>query len=127
MMDSSSPLEASTLIEEAPADAAPARDATSSDAVGAADVSIIPEASSGSDSGRSSSALAATPPMGWNSWNHFAGNISQTVLEQTADALVSTGMQAAGYQYLNIDDTWASSTRDSSGNLVANPSKFRVE
>ncbi|MDS0134733.1 alpha-galactosidase, partial [Amycolatopsis sp. 505] len=46
------------------------------------------------------------PPMGWNSWNSFAGAIDHTVIEQQADALVSSGMKDAGYEYVNIDDGW---------------------
>ena len=40
--------------------------------------------------------LAATPPMGWNSWNHFAGRVSDADVRAAADALVSTGMRDAG-------------------------------
>jgi len=50
--------------------------------------------------------LAATPPMGWNSWNHFAERVDDETIRATADALVSTGLRDAGYIYLNIDDTW---------------------
>ncbi|XP_057962139.1 alpha-galactosidase-like [Malania oleifera] len=69
-------------------------------------------------------ALALTPPMGWNSWNHFHCNINETIIRQTADALVSTGLAKLGYQYVNIDDCWAESKRDSKGNLVANKITF---
>ncbi|HEX6520297.1 MAG TPA: ricin-type beta-trefoil lectin domain protein [Streptosporangiaceae bacterium] len=68
--------------------------------------------------------LAATPPMGWNDWNAFGCNVSEQLVEQTALAIHNNGMQAADYQYVNIDDCWMSSSRDASGNLVANPSKF---
>jgi alpha-galactosidase len=68
--------------------------------------------------------LALTPPMGWNSWNKFECAVSQTVVEQEADAMVSSGMAAAGYQYINIDDCWEASSRDSNGNLVADPTRF---
>ena len=51
--------------------------------------------------------IAATPPMGWNSWNHFAEKVDDATIRATADALVSTGLRDAGYIYLNIDDTWA--------------------
>ncbi len=54
----------------------------------------------------SDATLAATPPMGWNSWNHFAGRVSDVDVRAAADALVSTGMRDAGYVYVNIDDTW---------------------
>ena len=60
--------------------------------------------------------LAATPPMGWNSWNKFGCNIDEQLIEQTADAMVSSGMRLAGYQYVNIDDCWMAKTRDSDGN-----------
>src|ERR1041385_6058028 len=50
--------------------------------------------------------LASTPPMGWNSWNHFAERVDDMTIRETADALVSTGLRDAGYVYLNIDDTW---------------------
>jgi alpha-galactosidase len=50
--------------------------------------------------------LAHTPPMGWNSWNHFGTGITDAIVRSQADAMVSTGMKAAGYTYLNIDDGW---------------------
>jgi alpha-galactosidase len=64
--------------------------------------------------------LAATPPMGWNSWNHFAGKVTDADVRAAADALVSTGMRDAGYIYVNIDDTWEAKTRDPKGNIRAN-------
>jgi alpha-galactosidase len=68
------------------------------------------------------STLAATPPMGWNSWNHFAEKVNDADVRAAADALVSTGMRDAGYIYVNIDDTWQGQ-RDAQGVLHAN-SKF---
>src|SRR5256886_5426072 len=68
--------------------------------------------------------LARTPPMGWNDWNSFGCNVSGQLVEQTADTIVNSGMKAAGYQYVNIDDCWMSSSRDSSGRLVPDPAKF---
>jgi alpha-galactosidase len=50
--------------------------------------------------------LARTPPMGWNSWNKFAGKVNDTSVREMADAMVSSGMSKAGYIYINIDDTW---------------------
>ena len=50
--------------------------------------------------------LAKTPPMGWNSWNKFAGRIDDKAIREIADAMVSSGMRDAGYVYVNIDDTW---------------------
>ena len=68
--------------------------------------------------------LAPTPPMGWNSWNTFQGNISEKLIRETADAMVSSGMLAAGYRYLVIDDVWEAKERDSQGNLVPDPVRF---
>ncbi|KAL2578282.1 hypothetical protein AAZX31_16G196500 [Glycine max] len=68
--------------------------------------------------------LGATPPMGWNSWNHFHLKINETVIRETADALVSTGLSKLGYTYVNIDDGWGEMTRDVDGNLVAHKTKF---
>jgi alpha-galactosidase len=61
--------------------------------------------------------------MGWNSWNTFQCNMDETLIKAIADAMVSSGMQAVGYQYLNLDDCWMDG-RDSSGNLRWNASKF---
>ncbi len=60
--------------------------------------------------------------MGWNSWNHFAGKVTDADVRAAADALVTSGMRDAGYVYVNIDDTWEAK-RDSHGNIQAN-SKF---
>jgi alpha-galactosidase len=49
---------------------------------------------------------ASTPPMGWNSWNHFAAKIDDATVRAQADAMVSSGLRDAGYRYINIDDTW---------------------
>ena len=62
---------------------------------------------------------AATPPMGWNSWNHFAGKVTDADVRAAADALVSSGMRDAGYVYVNIDDTWQGE-RDANGVIQAN-------
>ena len=78
----------------------------------------------GSAGTAASGALAATPPMGWNSWNKFGGSITDTLVRGIADAMVSTGMQAAGYQFINIDDMWQATSRDSSGNIVPDGTKF---
>jgi alpha-galactosidase len=63
--------------------------------------------------------LAKTPPMGWNSWNHFARRVAEQDVKNAADALVSSGMRDAGYIYINIDDTWEGK-RDATGMLHAN-------
>jgi alpha-galactosidase len=63
--------------------------------------------------------LARTPPMGWNSWNHFRGRVDDATVRSVADAMVTSGMKAAGYVYVNIDDTWESG-RDPSGRMLTN-------
>jgi alpha-galactosidase len=73
-------------------------------------------------SAQSDPTLAATPPMGWNSWNHFAGRVTDADVRAAADALVSSGMRDAGYVYVNIDDTWEGE-RDAQGVIHTN-SKF---
>lgn len=69
--------------------------------------------------------LARTPQMGWNSWNFFACNINETVIKETADALVWTGLAELGYDYVNIDDCWSAALRDSKDQLVPDPKTFR--
>ena len=68
--------------------------------------------------------LAKRPPMGWNSWNTFAENISEQLIFEMADAMVEKGYLAAGYEYLVIDDCWAKMERDENGRLAADPEKF---
>src|ERR1700674_2228363 len=63
--------------------------------------------------------LAKTPPMGWNSWNKFAGRVDDAAVRGMADAMASNGMKEAGYQYINIDDTWEAG-RDAQGNITTN-------
>jgi alpha-galactosidase len=67
--------------------------------------------------------LALTPPMGWNSWNKFACNITEQTVRETADAMVSSGMRDAGYQYVVIDDCWHG-PRDANGFITADAQKF---
>jgi alpha-galactosidase len=66
--------------------------------------------------------MARTPPMGWNSWNHFKAQVDDATVRGVADAIASNGMKDAGYLYVNIDDTWEGA-RDANGNIQAN-SKF---
>jgi alpha-galactosidase len=80
--------------------------------------------------------LALTPPMGFNDWNAFGCNVSQALVEQTALTMHRNGMQAAGYDYVNIDDCWMkgrdvtgpaakiAAGRDAKGHLIADPTYF---
>ncbi|HMH15538.1 MAG TPA: glycoside hydrolase family 27 protein [Edaphobacter sp.] len=63
--------------------------------------------------------LADTPPMGWNSWNHFAAHVTDADVRSSADILVTSGMRDAGYVYVNVDDTWQGE-RDAQGVLHPN-------
>lgn len=65
-----------------------------------------------------------TPAMGWNSWYGYYMNPTETLIKQIADAMVSRGFKTAGYTYCNIDDGWMASTRDGSGNLRGDATKF---
>lgn len=67
--------------------------------------------------------LAATPPMGWNSWNRFGCDISESLIREIAQALVSSGMRDVGYTYLNLDDCWQVS-RNENGEIEADPIRF---
>lgn len=67
--------------------------------------------------------IAATPPMGWMTWNYFAENINENVIREIADAMVSSGMTKAGYNYVFIDDGWQGG-RDNKNNLIPDPKKF---
>ncbi|WP_026371086.1 glycoside hydrolase family 27 protein [Kallotenue papyrolyticum] len=69
--------------------------------------------------------LAATPPMGWNSWNMFGSAVSETVISEMAEAIVAHGLRELGYQYVVIDDCWTRREgRDSNGDLVPDPERF---
>ena len=72
---------------------------------------------------RAGDRLALTPPMGWNSWNKFACNVSEKLILGMADALVASGMKGAGYEYVVIDDCWQVK-RDAAGKIVADPERF---
>ena len=71
----------------------------------------------------SSKMLAATPPMGWNSWNKFGCDVSEDLIKSMSDAVVSSGMKDAGYEYIVIDDCWQVS-RDEQGNIVPDAKRF---
>ncbi|WP_433046715.1 glycoside hydrolase family 27 protein [Dactylosporangium sp. CS-033363] len=68
--------------------------------------------------------LALTPPMGWNDYNAFGLDVSETLIERTADRMVETGLRDAGYVYVNIDDAWMAKARDADGRLQADPERF---
>jgi alpha-galactosidase len=67
--------------------------------------------------------LAKTPPMGWNSWNKYHCDVSEALIMQMADAMVSSGMKDAGFEYIVIDDCWQIA-RDENGEIVADKDRF---
>lgn len=67
--------------------------------------------------------LAATPPMGWNSWNKFACTVDAAKVRRVADAMVASGMRDAGYVYVVIDDCWHG-PRDPNGFITADTARF---
>jgi alpha-galactosidase len=70
--------------------------------------------------------LALTPPMGFNNWNstQCKADFNEAMVKGIADIFVSKGLKAAGYQYVNIDDCWAETSRDAKGNLVPSHVRF---
>src|SRR5436853_6410768 len=68
--------------------------------------------------------IGTLPTMGWNSWNHFACGIDETLIKQIADAMVNGGLQAAGYDVVTLDACWSARTRDAAGNLSNDPQTF---
>src|SRR5437667_3176155 len=82
---------------------------------------------SSGDSGSFAAAetIGTKPTMGWNSWNRFGTDgLDEVLVHETADAMVSSGMLAAGYEVVALDDGWSSNARDGSGNLTNDPVKF---
>lgn len=67
---------------------------------------------------------ALTPPMGWNSWNHFRGGLTEAKFKAIANAFVSTGLRDAGYKYLVIDDGWLEAGRDAGEGLITVAKNF---
>ncbi|MEU5635515.1 RICIN domain-containing protein [Streptomyces rishiriensis] len=63
-------------------------------------------------------------PMGWASWNSFAAKIDYNVIKRQVDAFVASGLPAAGYQYVNIDEGWWQGTRDGAGNITVDQSEW---
>ncbi|QJD99768.1 glycoside hydrolase family 27 protein [Massilia forsythiae] len=92
-------------------------------ALAAAQLACIGLAAPGAAWAQQAGGLAATPQMGWNSWNKFACNIDEKLIRETADAMVKLGLKDVGYQYINIDDCWHGS-RDADGNMRPDPQRF---
>ncbi|CAG8521825.1 25760_t:CDS:10, partial [Dentiscutata erythropus] len=67
--------------------------------------------------------LGRTPPMGWNTWNHFQCHVNEQLLKDSADAMIELGFFKAGYKYLNLDDCWEG-IRDENGYITTDPNTF---
>jgi hypothetical protein len=67
---------------------------------------------------------AATPPMGWSSWNAFATDIDEDKIIGSAQQIVDSGLAAKGYRYINIDDGWALKRRMPDGHMIIRADKF---
>jgi hypothetical protein len=67
---------------------------------------------------------AATPPMGWSSWNAFATDIDEDKILASAQRIVDSGLAAKGYRYINIDDGWALKRRQPDGHMIIRADKF---
>lgn len=65
-----------------------------------------------------------TPPMGWNPYNYFGLSFNETIVMESAQALISSGLAALGYVYVNLDNGWQNQTRAENGSLYWNPEKF---
>lgn len=79
----------------------------------------------GTVSGQKRPELAPTPPMGWNSWNWFGKkDINEQTVREVIDAIVSTGLKDAGYNYVIVDGGWRDVKLDPDGRLVSHPEKF---
>lgn len=71
--------------------------------------------------------VARTPPMGWNSWNHFGCNtelLTEDLFMEMAAAMAKNGMKDVGYEYINLDDCWLAKTRDANGRIQPDPTRF---
>jgi alpha-galactosidase len=90
----------------------------------AAGVGALAPASMVSAAAAENNGLALTPPMGWNDWYSAYCGVNAQMVEQSAQAMAGDGLKAAGYDYVNIDDCWMAPSRDSAGNLVADPTRF---
>jgi alpha-galactosidase len=67
---------------------------------------------------------AQTPPMGWCGYNQYGPRVTEQIVRANAARLVSSGLAAAGYKYVNLDGGWAAPTRDANGRLKASPDRF---
>ncbi|MFD9302819.1 ricin-type beta-trefoil lectin domain protein [Streptomyces sp. NPDC060048] len=87
-------------------------------------LALCPAPAAAEPTATSDTPLALTPPMGWNNWAHYMCDIDEAKVVANADALVSTGLAAKGYDTVTVDDCWMTKSRDADGNLVVDTEKF---
>jgi len=63
------------------------------------------------------------PLMGWASWNNFGVKINESIIKGQAAAMVSSGLAAVGFNYINIDDGFFDG-RNADGTLKIDAVKF---
>lgn len=69
--------------------------------------------------------ICLTPPLGWNSWNCFAEEVSQEKVLASAQAMVSSGLADYGWEYVNIDGCWQDDGRGGEhGAILPHPERF---
>ncbi|ROW00103.1 hypothetical protein VSDG_03600 [Cytospora chrysosperma] len=68
--------------------------------------------------------LSPLPPMGFNNWARYMGGLNESLFINTAEAMVSKGLLAAGYNRLNLDDEWSLMERAPNGSMQWDPAKF---
>ncbi|MFD3330237.1 ricin-type beta-trefoil lectin domain protein [Streptomyces sp. NPDC058701] len=87
-------------------------------------LALAPAPAAAEPTATSDTPLALTPPMGWNNWAHYMCDIDEATVVANADALVSTGLAAKGYDTVTVDDCWMTRSRDAQGALVVDTEKF---
>ena len=65
-----------------------------------------------------------TPPMGWNAWYAYLCNINETIVQKTADFIVSSGLAAKGYKYICLDDCWQVARNSTTKEIIEEKAKF---
>ncbi|TVY50818.1 putative alpha-galactosidase D [Lachnellula cervina] len=68
--------------------------------------------------------LALTPPMGWNSYNHYSCSPNESIVHSNAQALVDLGLQAQGYHFVTVDCGWTLPDRTANGTMTWNAAIF---
>ncbi|MFD3718902.1 ricin-type beta-trefoil lectin domain protein [Streptomyces sp. NPDC058674] len=87
-------------------------------------LALSPAPAAAEPTATSDTPLALTPPMGWNNWAHYMCDIDEAKVVANAEALVSTGLAAKGYDTVTVDDCWMTRSRDAQGALVVDTEKF---